>query len=312
MARAFYADSRDAIVSAFRGKCPSVEFTIVGSAVSQCSPPVSDASARTRARTCGSPLFPLKTGSISSVTPHATQSATNNLALRSRSPQRVRSHGGRVEQFNAVPRVLGVEPRRIPFGADAPLGEAQDRGCALVRGQAFDLARPADDDRIPGIVPSRLAHVFRLRGAIGEVDPASVRSRSVRRARRQSWPVRELAVNEAHCASAEAALDIGARDEAISVLVESLEDVRAALPRVRAEETGRRIAEQRDAAIKAAIEIVPIDNVVAVYVEAIEDGRTSAPPRSREAQRCVHAGVDDPDGHPRLHVLASERGRQRA
>ena len=197
----------------------------MGSAVSHRSPAVSEVAARTRARTCGKPFCPVKTGSMSAVTPHARQSATNTRLQVAVPVGPVEAHSRGVEQLNAMPRALGVVPRRIPFVADAPLDEAQDGGGALGEGQAQELARPADEDRILGIVPSRLAHVFRLRLAVGEVDPPGVRSPAVGRARRQARPVRRLAVNQAHAVVAEAVLQIRARDEAIPVLVDGLYSV---------------------------------------------------------------------------------------
>jgi hypothetical protein len=54
------------------------------------------------------------------------------------------------------------------------------------------------------IVPSGLAHVLRLRLAVGEVDPPGVRSPPVGRARQQGGSVRGLAANQAHGVVAEA------------------------------------------------------------------------------------------------------------
>jgi hypothetical protein len=71
---------------------------------------------------------------------------------------------------------------------------------------------------------------------------------------------------------AEAVLEIGARDEAIVVLVEGLEDARVALPSIGAERTRGFVAEKHDTATEALIEIVLVDAAVAVAVEVIENG----------------------------------------
>lgn len=81
----------------------------------------------------------------------------------------MKPRGCRIESLDVMPRALRVEPRELTFVADAPLNEAQDRACALVDGQAIELASPAEEDRILGIVPSDHTHLFRLGLAIGEL-----------------------------------------------------------------------------------------------------------------------------------------------
>jgi hypothetical protein len=83
----------------------------------------------------------------------------------------------------------------------------------------------------------------------------------------------------------EAGLQVRARDEAIVVLVEDLEEMRAALPRVGDEGAGRFVAEERGTATEAPIEIVLVDDAVAVAVEVIEVGGTPAPAPQRDAAR---------------------------
>jgi hypothetical protein len=113
--------------------------------------------------------------------------------------------------------------------------------------------------------------------------------------------VRRLAVDQAHGVVAEAVVQISARDEAVVVLIESLEELRAALPRIGAERAGRFIAEERDTAPEAAMKIVLVDDAIGVAVEMIEHGRTPAPAPTRDSVRRVRLG-DYPHGDACIDV----------